>query len=103
MAFQNAALLPWRTTLDNVVLPLEIIEPYRSSSSRDRARHIADAEQLLASVGLGGCGQMFPWQLSGGMQQRVSRHATARFNLPRAHSQPRASSPRRAFRGARCC
>lgn len=72
MAFQNAALLPWRTTLDNIVLPLEIIEPYRSRFSRDRARHIANAEQLLASVGLAGCGHMFPWQLSGGMQQRVS-------------------------------
>jgi NitT/TauT family transport system ATP-binding protein len=72
MAFQNAALLPWRTTLDNVILPLEIIEPHRSTFARDRARHIATAERLLASVGLAGCGEKLPWQLSGGMQQRVS-------------------------------
>jgi len=72
MAFQNAALLPWRTTLDNVILPLEIIEPYRSTFARDKVRHIVDAERLLASVGLADCGEKFPWQLSGGMQQRVS-------------------------------
>lgn len=72
MAFQNAALLPWRTTLDNVILPLEIIEPHRSAFAKNRARHIANAEQLLASVGLAGCGEKLPWQLSGGMQQRVS-------------------------------
>src|SRR3990172_5371614 len=37
MAFQNSTLLPWRTTLQNVLLPLEIVEPYRSSFKQKRA------------------------------------------------------------------
>jgi NitT/TauT family transport system ATP-binding protein len=72
MAFQSSSLLPWRTTLDNVLLPLEIVEPYRSNFRRERASFVAKAERLLASVGLGGYGDQFPWQLSGGMQQRAS-------------------------------
>lgn len=72
MAFQSSSLLPWRTTLDNVLLPLEIVEPHRSNFRRERASFVAKAERLLASVGLGGYGDKFPWQLSGGMQQRAS-------------------------------
>ncbi|WP_119420012.1 ABC transporter ATP-binding protein [Desertibaculum subflavum] len=72
MAFQNSILMPWRTTLDNVMLPLEIVEPYKRELRRERAKYIARAEQLLASVGLGGFGARFPWQLSGGMQQRAN-------------------------------
>jgi len=72
MAFQSSSLLPWRTTLDNVLLPLEIVEPHRSSFRRDRAAFAAKATQLLQSVGLGGYEDRFPWQLSGGMQQRAS-------------------------------
>ena len=72
MAFQSSSLLPWRTTLDNVLLPLEIVEPYRNTFRRDRAAFAAKATQLLESVGLGGYGHKFPWELSGGMQQRAS-------------------------------
>lgn len=72
MAFQAANLLPWRTTLDNVMLPLEIVEPYRSNLRKEKARYQADAEALLAKVGLAGYGEKFPWELSGGMQQRAS-------------------------------
>ncbi len=72
MAFQSSSLLPWRTTLDNVLLPLEIVEPHRSNFRRERTSFVAKAERLLASVGLGGYGDKFPWQLSGGMQQRAS-------------------------------
>ena len=72
MAFQSSSLLPWRTTLDNVLLPLEIVEPYRSNFRRDRAQFAAKATRLLESVGLAGYGDKFPWQLSGGMQQRAS-------------------------------
>ena len=72
MAFQAPSLLPWRTTLDNVLLPLEIVEPYRSSFKSKRAEYEARAIDLLKSVGLGGYERKFPWQLSGGMQQRAS-------------------------------
>ncbi len=72
MAFQAPSLLPWRTTLDNVLLPLEIVEPYRSNYRRDKAQYIERGRKLLASVGLAGYEDKFPWQLSGGMQQRAS-------------------------------
>jgi len=72
MAFQAPSLLPWRTTLDNVLLPLEIVEPYRSNYKRDRVQNAERARKLLARVGLDGYADQFPWQLSGGMQQRVS-------------------------------
>jgi NitT/TauT family transport system ATP-binding protein len=72
MAFQAPSLLPWRTTLANVLLPLEIVEPYRSNYSSQRKAYEAKARDLLASVGLAGYEDKFPWQLSGGMQQRAS-------------------------------
>lgn len=72
MAFQAPSLLPWRTTLDNVLLPLEIVEPYRSNFKAKRKEYAARAIKLLDSVGLAGYGDKFPWQLSGGMQQRAS-------------------------------
>jgi len=72
MAFQAPSLLPWRTTVDNVLLPLEIVEPYRSSFRARRAEYEAKARELLGSVGLAGYEDQFPWQLSGGMQQRAS-------------------------------
>ena len=72
MAFQAPTLLPWRTTLENLLLPLEIVEPHRSEIRRRRAEYAARAEKLLASVGLGGQGDKYPWELSGGMQQRTS-------------------------------
>jgi len=72
MAFQHANLLPWRKVIDNVMLPLEIVEPYRSQLRSKKAEFRAKAEQLLATVGLAGFGDRYPWELSGGMQQRVS-------------------------------
>jgi NitT/TauT family transport system ATP-binding protein len=64
--------LPWRTTLDNVLLPLEIVEPFRSNFKAKREEYAARARRLLATVGLQGYEDQFPWQLSGGMQQRAS-------------------------------
>ena len=72
MAFQASSLLPWRTTLDNVLLPLEIVEPFRSNFKEKKAEYIERARKLLNTVGLGGYEDKFPWQLSGGMQQRAS-------------------------------
>ena len=72
MAFQAPTLLPWRTTLENLLLPLEIVQPHRSEIRRKRAEYAARAENLLTSVGLGGQGEKYPWELSGGMQQRTS-------------------------------
>ena len=72
MAFQNPTLLPWRTTLDNLMLPLEIVQPYRGRFRTDRRQNEAEAHKLLDSVGLTGFSDRFPWQLSGGMQQRAS-------------------------------
>jgi NitT/TauT family transport system ATP-binding protein len=72
MAFQNPTLLPWRTTLSNVMLPLEIVEPHRQRLRQERARYRQQANVLLALVGLDNFGEKYPWQLSGGMQQRAS-------------------------------
>src|ERR1700750_3132105 len=73
MAFQNPTLLPWLTVRQNVMLPLKIVPPFRAqwrdkkkTEFRDRANH------LLRKVGLAGFENRFPWQLSGGMQQRAS-------------------------------
>ncbi len=72
MAFQAPTLLPWRTTLDNLMLPLEIVEPYRSNLKSSKAQFHERARALLKTVGLQGNEEKFPWQLSGGMQQRAS-------------------------------
>jgi NitT/TauT family transport system ATP-binding protein len=72
MAFQAPTLLPWRTTLENLLLPLEIVEPHRSRLRRHKAEYVERAENLLASVGLRDQGSKYPWELSGGMQQRTS-------------------------------
>ncbi|MFJ6195682.1 ABC transporter ATP-binding protein [Micromonospora sp. NPDC092111] len=65
MLFQKPALLPWRTVLDNVLLPAEIF-------GWSRAKHRERARQLLELAGLGGFEKRLPHELSGGMQQRVS-------------------------------
>jgi NitT/TauT family transport system ATP-binding protein len=70
MAFQNPTLMPWRTTMDNVLLPMEVVEPHKRRFRRHRAEYEARAMKLLRTVGLGDFAQKFPWQLSGGMQQR---------------------------------
>jgi NitT/TauT family transport system ATP-binding protein len=63
--FQAAALYPWRTIAANVALPLEVM-------GFDKAERRRRVEAGLDLVGLAGFGQKFPWQLSGGMQQRAS-------------------------------
>lgn len=72
MAFQNATLLPWRSTLENVMLPLEIVEPHRSQLRSQRKEYTDRAMALLESVGLEDFADSAPYELSGGMQQRAS-------------------------------
>ena len=52
MAFQNPTLLPWRNTLQNVMLPLEIVQPHRAQLRSRRKEYEDKAMALLASVGL---------------------------------------------------
>jgi NitT/TauT family transport system ATP-binding protein len=72
MAFQNPVLLPWRTVLDNLLLPLEILRENRDPSAPDRGLWRDRAAALLATVGLAGAERRQPRELSGGMRQRVS-------------------------------
>ena len=63
--FQAAALFPWRTIADNVALPLEVM-------GLDKAERDSRVTENLELVDLAGFENKFPWQLSGGMQQRAS-------------------------------
>ncbi|WP_410787392.1 ABC transporter ATP-binding protein [Kribbella sp. C-35] len=65
--FQRPALLPWRSVLSNVLLPVEI-----DKGDRNKAEYKERAHQLLELVGLQGFERRLPHELSGGMQQRVS-------------------------------
>jgi NitT/TauT family transport system ATP-binding protein len=65
MMFQTPVLLPWRTNLDNVLLPIEVFD-------LDRRRFVSRARALLQLVGLAAFADRYPTELSGGMQQRVA-------------------------------
>ncbi|HYB43097.1 MAG TPA: ABC transporter ATP-binding protein, partial [Candidatus Methylomirabilis sp.] len=65
IVFQDPVLLPWRSVLDNVLLPAQVL---RLDAGRSRAR----AAELLALVGLAGFEDKYPHELSGGMRQRVA-------------------------------
>ena len=65
LVFQNAVLMPWRTVLQNVLLPIEIL-------GRNVTAYRLDALTLLARVGLEGFEHASPRELSGGMQQRAA-------------------------------
>ena len=94
MAFQNPSMLPWRTTLKNVMLPLEIVQPHRrrlKARSRKLCRARREpagnrrAERLWRQVSLAA----------------LRRHAAARQPVPGADPRSGASHARRAFRRAR--
>jgi len=72
MAFQNPVLLPWRTVLQNILLPLEVVEPHKSLFKDKKKEYVDKAYHLLSLVGLEGFADKKPWELSGGMQQRAS-------------------------------
>lgn len=67
MAFQNPVLLEWRSIVENIILPLEIVAP-----SMPRKDRVARAMELLEMVGLVGFEDKRPSELSGGMRQRAS-------------------------------
>ncbi|MBI2468016.1 MAG: ABC transporter ATP-binding protein [Candidatus Rokubacteria bacterium] len=65
MVFQSPVLMPWRTVLDNVLFPIEMLR-------LPVARYRDEARRLIELTGLGGFERAYPRELSGGMQQRVS-------------------------------
>jgi NitT/TauT family transport system ATP-binding protein len=65
VVFQSPVLFPWRTVLENVLLPVDV-------QGLDKAQHARLAGELLQLVGLAGFEHRYPWELSGGMQQRVA-------------------------------
>ncbi len=66
LVFQRPVLLPWRTILSNVMLPVEVM------GLKPRAGYLAKARELLELVGLAGFEDSYPRELSGGMQQRAA-------------------------------
>jgi NitT/TauT family transport system ATP-binding protein len=75
IVFQDAVLYDWRTVSKNIALPLEM-------AGWNRSKRAARVEQMLELVELGGFGDHHPWQLSGGMQQRVSIARALSFSPP---------------------
>ena len=65
IVFQSPVLFPWRTVLDNVLLPADVLRLPREA-------YTARARKLLELVGLAGFEKMYPQELSGGMQQRAA-------------------------------
>jgi NitT/TauT family transport system ATP-binding protein len=76
--FQAPALYPWRNIEKNVMLPLEVMG-FSALERRERAK------RYLALVNLSGFERKFPWQLSGGMQQRASIARALSFEIVRDH------------------
>jgi NitT/TauT family transport system ATP-binding protein len=75
IVFQSALLLDWRTVLENIMVPIEVMGLPRKEY-RDRAR------ELLDMSGLSTFADNYPWQLSGGMQRRVAICRALVFNPP---------------------
>src|SRR5438552_13083228 len=65
VVFQSPVLFPWRTVLDNVLLPVDV-------QGLGRNGNVSRAMELLGLAGLHGFEHRYPWELSGGMQQRVA-------------------------------
>lgn len=75
IVFQSPVLLPWRTILDNVMLPIDVLKQDQTAG-RERAH------ELLKLVGLGGFEKAYPNELSGGMQQRAAIARALVYDAP---------------------
>jgi NitT/TauT family transport system ATP-binding protein len=75
IVFQSPVLLPWRTTLENVMLPVDILH-------LDRAKYEARAHELLKLVGIESFAKAYPQELSGGMQQRAAIARALVYDAP---------------------
>jgi NitT/TauT family transport system ATP-binding protein len=73
IVFQDAVLYDWRTVAKNIAMPLELLK-------WDRAKRARRVEEMIELVELQGFAEHHPWQLSGGMQQRVSIARALSFN-----------------------
>jgi len=65
MMFQKPVLFPWLKIVDSILLPVRV-------HGEKRAEHLERANELIELTGLAGFGESYPWQLSGGMQQRAA-------------------------------
>ena len=72
VAFQNPTMMPWRTVLQNILISAEVSSHHRSEFRRNPQPFRDRGSELLNLVGLQGVENARPWELSGGMQQRVS-------------------------------
>jgi NitT/TauT family transport system ATP-binding protein len=70
--FQSPVLLAWRTVLRNVMMPVEVRRLDRDTHLARVNTHLARVKKLIATAGLNGFENKYPWQLSGGMQQRTA-------------------------------
>ena len=75
IVFQSALLLDWRTVLENVMVPVEVM-------GLPKAEYAENARKLLEMSGLGAFVNHYPWQLSGGMQRRVAICRALVYNPP---------------------
>jgi NitT/TauT family transport system ATP-binding protein len=75
IVFQSPVLLPWRTILDNVLLPIDVL-------GLDAAKGRTQAMELLSLVGLAGFEKSYPHELSGGMQQRAAIARALVYDAP---------------------
>ena len=75
IVFQSPVLLPWRTTLQNVMLPVDILH-------LDKGKYEARARELLKLVGIESFAQAYPQELSGGMQQRAAIARALVYDAP---------------------